>query len=1100
MDCPSCRADNPQGNRYCTRCGSALPLDCAACGRSNPPGSRFCGGCGTPFDMRAAPAAPTRDGGVGVERRQLTVMFCDLVGSTSLSERLDLEKFRDVIRSFYSSCVGVIAQRGGFIARSMGDGVLAYFGFPYAHEDDAVEAIRAGLAVVHAVGGLDSGDGAALQARVGIATGLVVVGDETVGASQREVVGEAPNLAARLQSIAEPGQVLIAGDTRRLAGRYFEYRDLGQVSLKGFSTPVQAWQVARASSVASRFEARQTAGMLPLIGRERELEMLLEKWQSARRGNGQVVVLTGEAGIGKSRLAAELQDRIQSEPHIRLRYFCSPHHSDSAWFPIIGQLERACRFEHTDTAEQKLPKIEELVRLSGAMAHPDQVPLMADLLSVPTGGRYALPPMVPQQRKQRTAAALLAQLRGLAAAQPVLIVFEDAHWSDPTTLEVMARTIAILRPLRALLLITARPEFVAPWPDYDHVSSFPLRRLSRPEAATVVGLVAGKSMPPSITEQIVARTEGVPLFVEELTKTVLESGALQEHDDRYERDALLPSSFALPPTVQESIMARLDRLAPVKELAQIGAALGRRFTYRMVKAVIDLPDAQLRRELARLSEAEIIFQRGIVPDTIYTFKHALVQDAAYGSMLRSTRQALHRRIVLAIESEFREIAETEPEVLAEHCSRCEMHDKAVDHWIKAGERSVARSANQEAIRHLQKGLAQLAQLPDDDERARRELRLQLTLGQACIAIYGYTGEQTSQAYARARELMDFGDLDQRVRVLFGLYIGDLLGGELETAAVPVRQMFDLVMPRTNTGYICLAYRVDGVVALYNGDLARARSHLQKAIDLYDEKQHGDLAFRFGSNLGISAQAWLVVALWLLGQPDAARRLAEETAAAARSNGHVHTVGHVLALVTHIYAETNNFPMLDQITAEGVRYCDDNSLGFFGAWLRVMRVWATAQLGTPGDHIAGMREALDRYAKTRATLMRPYFRGLLARLLLAAGRVDDAEAEAETALRDGAATGEHWWDAELHRLRGLCHLARAQPDLEGAEACFRGAIAKANARGARMLEVRAVNSLAELLRRQGRAAEARSLLGPVYRQFREGFSTPDLQTARALSAD
>jgi len=1099
VDCPSCRADNPQGNRYCTRCGSALPLDCSACGRSNPPGARFCGGCGTPFDMRATPT-PTRDAAAGVERRQLTVMFCDLVGSTALSERLDLEKFRDVIRSFYSSCVGVIAQRGGFIARSMGDGVLAYFGFPYAHEDDAVEAIRAGLAVVDAVAGLDSGDGAPLQARVGIATGLVVVGDESVGASQREVVGEAPNLAARLQSVAEPGQVLIAGDTRRLAGRYFEYRDLGQMSLKGFSTPIQAWQVVRASSVASRFEARQTAGMLPLIGRERELEILIEQWQAARHGHGHVVILAGEAGIGKSRLAAELQDRIQSESHVRLRYFCSPHHSDSAWFPIIGQLERACGFEHNDSAEQKLAKIQELVERSGVTGHPDQVPLLADLLSVPTGGRHPLPPMVPQQRKQRTAAALLTQLRALATAQPVLIVFEDAHWSDPTSLEVMARTISVLRPIRALLLITARPEFVPPWPDYDHVISVPLRRLSRPETATVVGLVAGKSMPRSVTEQIVARTEGVPLFVEELTKAVLESGELQERDGRFEMDAPLPSSFALPPTVQESIMARLDRLAPVKELAQVGAALGRRFTYRMVKAVIELPEAQLRRELARLAEAEIIFQRGIIPDTTYTFKHALVQDAAYGSMLRSTRQALHRRIVLAMESEFREIAETEPEVLAEHCSRCEMHDKAVDYWIKAGERAVARSANQEAIRHLHKGLEQLASLADDDERARRELRLQLTLGQACIAIYGYTGEQTSRAYARARELMDFGDLDQRVRVLFGLYIGDLLGGELETASVPVRQMFDLVMPRTNTGYICLAYRVDGVVALYNGDLARARSHLQKAIDLYDEKQHGDLAYRFGSNLGISAQAWLVVALWLLGQPDGARRLAEETAAAARSNGHVHTVGHVLALVTHVYAETNNFTMLDQITAEGVRYCEDNSLGFFGAWLRVMRAWATAQLGTPGDHVAAMRDALDRYAKTRATLMRPYFRALLTRLLLAAGRIAEAETETETALRDAAATGEHWWDAEIHRLRGLCRLAGPHPDLDEAEACFRGAMAEAQARGARMLEVRAASSLAELLRRRGRAAEARSLLSPVYRQFTEGFSTPDLQTARALSAE
>ena len=579
------------------------------------------------------------------ERRQVTVMFSDLVGSTALSARMDPEDLREVI-SAYQKCVAETVQRfGGFVAKYMGDGVLVYFGYPQAHEDDAERAVRAGLELVTTVGGLKTH--AALQTRVGIATGLVVVGDLVgTGASREQaIVGETPNLAARLQGIAEPNSVVIAESTRKLVGNLFELEDLGAQDLKGISGPVRAWAALRPSSVESRFEAMHTSGLTELVGREEELEILLRRWSKAKRGEGQVVLLSGEPGIGKSRLTAALLERLAGEPHTRLRYFCSPQHTDSALYPIISQMERAAGFAHDDTAQAKLDKLDAL--LAQSFTSRQDTALLAEMLSLPNDGRYPALELTAQQRRQKTLEALTAQLEALSRSNPVLMIFEDVHWLDPTTLEVLGRTVGRVKTVGVLLIITYRPEFEPPWIGRPYVTALNLNRLGERDIANLIDSVTGnKLLPESIRRDIIERTDGIPLFVEEMTKAVLEAEGEGAAESAV---ATIPSpSTGVPASLHASLMARLDRLGAAKEVAQIGAAVGREFSHALVQAVVRKPEAELRSALDRVVAAGLLFRQGTPPHATYLFKHALVQDAAYGTLLREPRRALHARIVLGV--------------------------------------------------------------------------------------------------------------------------------------------------------------------------------------------------------------------------------------------------------------------------------------------------------------------------------------------------------------------------------------------------------------------------------------------------------------------
>jgi class 3 adenylate cyclase/tetratricopeptide (TPR) repeat protein len=775
----------------------------------------------------AAPASPAPH---DAERRQLTVMFCDLVGSTALSTQLDPEDLRSII----GSCTEVITASDGFVAKYMGDGVLAYFGYPQAHEHDAECAVRAGLALVEVVPKLRTTAAAPLQVRVGIATGLVVVGDliGTGAAQEQAVVGETPNLASRLQALAEPGAVVIASSTRRLTGGLFEYCDLGTVALKGFTELVPAWQVLGVGTAESRFEALRTT-TTPLIGCDEEIGLLLRRWEQAKHGNGCVVLISGEPGIGKSRIAQTVAERISAEPHTRLSYFCSPYHRDTALYPIVAQLERAVGFTRSDTNEQRLTKLENVM----AQATDDlgeDVPLLADLLSIPMGEHYPALNIAPQKRKERTLKAVAAQVEGLAARQPVLMVFEDAHWTDPTSREALDVIIGQISRLRLLLIVTYRPEFAPPWVGHPQVTALTLNRLMPLQRAEMIkGVIGGKMLPKAITDQIIDRTDGVPLFIEELTKTVVESGIVIEAGDHYTMKAPV-GPLAIPITLHGSLLARLDRLAPIRELAQIGAALGRQFSHELMSAVAELPQHQVNDALAQLVRAELIFQRGTPPDAEYIFKHALVQDAAYGTLLRSRRQQLHRRITATLERQFPEVVEMQPELLARHCTEAGFADKAVGYFLKAGQQAIARCAMIEAVAQLRKGLELLSRVPDSAQHREQELDLQITIGHALIATKGYSAPEPGKSFARARQLCkELNRQHQLGQVLSGQFVFRLNRGELAQAEAHAKEILHLGDVSKDRLWKCFGSFFCGDPCFYLGKLKEARAYYEVALALWD---------------------------------------------------------------------------------------------------------------------------------------------------------------------------------------------------------------------------------------------------------------------------
>jgi len=703
MNCPKCGADNRDGRRFCGDCGAPLEVVCASCGFSNEPGESFCGGCGTPVAATsgAQPAAPESSAATPItadleaaaednipdaERRQLTVMFCDLVGSTALSERLDPEDLRDVMNAYHRCCSQVIERFDGFIARYVGDGVLAYFGYPRAHEDDAERAVRAALGVVEAAAKLTPRPGLSIAVRVGIATGLVVAG-EIIGkgaSEERAVVGETPNLAARLQSVAEPGTVVISATTQQLVGGLFEYQALDGLELKGLSEPLQAWRVLGQSGAESRFDAAAIRGLTPLIGREEEIGLLLRRWQLAKEGDGQVVLLSGEAGVGKSRILRGFQDRIHGELSNRILYFCSPYHQNTALRPAVDQLERALRFEKDDSVATKLDKLDRTLSDLG-MPVREHAPVIAALLSLSTEGRYPPLALPPGEAMTKTLESLLAIIEHMASESPVLMIVEDVHWIDASTRELLDLVIERVARIPIVLVITFRLEFDSPWGGHGHVTMITLNRLSRRETATMaLEVTGGKALPEELVDQIVQKTDGVPLFVEELTKTVLESGLLEDAGDCYTLSGPLPP-LAVPASLQDSLMARLDRLAPVKEVAQLAATIGRRFGEDLLVAVSELERPELEDALAQLVDAELVYRHGLAPDVSYEFKHALVQDAAYASLLRGTRQQYHRRIAQVLENDFPKTAQTEPALLAHHYTEAGLPEQAIGYWLKAGE-------------------------------------------------------------------------------------------------------------------------------------------------------------------------------------------------------------------------------------------------------------------------------------------------------------------------------------------------------------------------------------------------------------------------------
>ena len=1035
------------------------------------------------------------------ERRQLTIMFCDLVGSSELAVRLDPEDLRRVIGAYHNCIKEIIARYQGIIARYMGDGVLAYFGYPQAHEDDAEQATRAGLALVEAVAGLQTDIGTELHVRVGIATGTVIVGDLIgEGAAQEQaVIGETPNLAGRLQTVAEPGTVLICKSTRRLTGGHFEYRDLGPVTLKGWAEPAQAWHVLRTSGVESRFEAQHKTRLTPLIGREEQMDLLLRRWRTAVHGEGCVVVLTGEPGIGKSHIALALQERLQDEPHTVLRYFCSAHHINSALFPFIGQLERAAKFERSDTPAEKLSKLDALVAQS--TSDPENVAVLANLFALPTDDRYRLQELSPQKRKEKTLAALLALLEGAAAKQPVFITFEDVHWIDPTSLELLAAVVEHMPQLRALLLVTARPEFTPPWPSYPHVTTIPLTRLGRRDGAALVEQVAGgKSLPQEVMDEILARTDGVPLFIEELTKTLLESQMLQQRDGHYVLDRPLPS-LAIPTTLHASLMARLDRLAPVREVAQIGAVAGRDFHYELLKAVAGLPTDRLEEALDQLVESELIFRRGEIPHAVYAFKHALVRDAAYAGLLKSRRGQLHAAIASALEQRFPEVVQTQPETLAHHLTEAGLIERAIEYWLVAGKNAALRSANVEAMAHLQRGIEVIGRLPAGEDKDRSELDFQLVLGPCLIATHGPAASKALTTFARARELCErLGEPPEYLQVMFWLATASVVRGELPQALEAIAGLPSAAQARGNQPALLNGIRGQAMILMFMGRIVEARDALERAVEAFSASEESDrmAARAAGQDAGVSMLVLMAWVLWILGQVDEAVLRMDAALERADTVQHAHTHAYAWYYAAVLHALRGE-PVIAQGYAE--RCLAISEQHGFRQWLglsRAIRGICMAVLDISGSRLDDVVAELGEYQQAGYQL------GITAQFVLLCPALllqNEPEAALETidqGLSVVSHNSERFFEAELYRLKARALLMRGAPDAE-AEALLDQALRTARSQQARSLELRAATDLAKLWMKQGKNAAAHDVLSSIYGRFSEGFNTRDLREAKAVIA-
>ena len=1023
-----------------------------------------------------AEAAPTARP-AQAERRQLTVLFCDLVGSTELAARLDPEDMREVIRAYQDACAGAITRFEGHVAKYMGDGVLAYFGWPRAHEDEAASAVRAGLALADAIAELTTPAGAHLAARIGIATGLVVVGDLIgEGSAQEEaVVGDTPNLAARLQALAKPGQVVIAASTRRLLSAAFELTDLGAHELKGIDTPIQAFAVRAERVVESRFDAMGGA-RLPMVGRDPELALLLERWTQAKAGEGQGVLLVGEAGIGKSRIVRALLDTLADEPHTRVRYQCSPYHTDSALWPVIQQLGHAAGFTPGDPAAARLDKLEALLDQAG---HREVAPLIADLLGLDGRDRYGELGITPQAQRARTLEALVAQLLGLAQLQPVLLVLEDAHWVDPTTLELIEQSLDWIAAATVLILLTSRPDRQPELAGHPHVTRLSLARLGRAGVEAIVARLGGPKLSAEAIDAIAARADGVPLFVEELTKAVLETGA-----------------STIPASLHDSLMARLDRIPEVKDVVQIAAVIGREFDFALLAAVADQPEADLLAALDRLVAAELIFRRGQPPELRCTFKHALVQGAAYQSLLKSRRRELHARIAATLERQFPEISEAEPELVAHHYTGADLIEPAVRFWQRAGERAVRRSANAEAIEHLMRAIELLKALPDTVARARQELRLQSTLGPALMAIRGQGAPEIGRSYARAIELGPrVGDDRQYFQALWGSWRFHFVRADHPGARALGEQCVTLAEAAGDDAMMLEARFALGGSLMFMGDFPAARTHFEQAVDLYDVDRHRELGFQFGQDPGASCRGYLGFTLWHLGQPVRGIESCRSAVALADTLGHPFTRGQVLMYLAMTLAMARDWP--------AARACAETTIAHSKEHGFPQTLWLSSSiLGRAsiegGDVDAGVTQleaAITAREATGVSVARLLELALLGDALAIAGRTDDALTAVDRGLAFAERTGEGFYLPELHRLRG--ELRQRAGAVEAALACFDRGLESARRQQALTLELRLATSRARLRQDLGEPAAARDLVAPVYHRFSEGFETADLKDAKAL---
>ena len=1083
MRCQNCSAENPQGAKFCIQCATPFSHRCQKCGFENPPEARFCAQCAAPLDaagqIRAESEATESLTG---ERRHLTVLFCDLVGSTEIASHLDPEQWREIVGEYHRATAQAVKRFGGSVAQYLGDGVMAYFGWPEAHDNDAERAARAGLAILDAIAELSEHDARPkLSARIGIDSGAVVVG---AGAgSDAEVFGDTPNVAARAQSAAESGTVLITDAAHRLVSGLFVVEDRGAQTLKGIERPVRLYRVIRPSGVRGRLEAAAGAlGLTPFVGREDELRSLMNRYERALEGEGQVALIIGEAGIGKSRLVQRFREHLAGTPHTWVESAAGAFFQNTPFYPVVEMLQEFLAWRGDRSAGEQLAQLETQLEVAG-LKSAEAVPLIAPLLNLPIPANYSPLPLAPEQQRRRLLATLVEWALSAARMQPTVITIEDLHWADPSTLELIQLLVEQGATARLLLLYTARPEFHAPWPLRAHHTQISLNRLnSRNVRAMVEEVAAHKALTAETIAAVVERTGGVPLFVEELTLAVLESGDAKA------------TGREIPVTLYDSLMARLDRLGPAKEVAQIGAVLGSEFSYELLHSVHSIAEEELQRALRSLADAELLYARGIAPDATYQFKHALIQDTAYNTLLKTRRRELHQRIALALEERFPDTATSVPELLAHHYTEAGLNARALPYWRKAGRAAIARSANAEAIAHLRRGLELVEALPHTPELVAEEIRLQLLLTTPLMAIKGYTDAKVEEAYRRARDLS--GQIHQS-RLLFaslsGLFSIHFNRGEYHTASELGQQMLRLAEAISDNRLLLWSHYSIGFNSNGQGDFQAARLHLEQSIALYEPQKSG--SYGFVQNPGPTALGMLAHVLHTLGYPDQALKCDERALTMARGLEHPYTLSWVLRNVVELFLRRGDYRMAEELAAEVIAVCTQHEFLSQLSGANFHYGFALVHLGRSEEGIAQMRQGLATARQNPDRLWEQY---LLAIAIAKIGQTAEGIAIVDELVSFSEQNSERWnLKTAVYRLKGDLLLMEDPPHEAEALALYHLAIELARGNGNKIAELQASTSLARLLAKQGKRDEARAMLAEMYAWFTEGFDTADLKDAKSL---
>jgi class 3 adenylate cyclase/predicted ATPase len=1031
------------------------------------------------------------------ERRQLTILSCQVVGFAELAAKLDPEDLEQVISRVYAACAAVLAGFNGTMARASGDSVLAYFGHPEAHEDDAESAVRAALELLRVLANIETkietASAGRFRARIGIATGLMVIGElNSIGAKEPSVVGEALNLALHMQNAAPADAVVIAASTRGLIGRFFRCRALDPIVMEEGHKLTAAWRVVDEFAGLPRFDALRHDGMLELVGRAAEIERLSQCWSNVLRGSGRVISLTGEAGIGKSRLVLELEERLRLARHATIRYSGLPHRADAPMAVLLDEVQRSAGFVRHDTAAQRLEKLQKL--FAATFDATQATALIANLLSLPFEAPLDISQLSPQKRKERTFTALLAQIESIASRQPILAVVEDAQWVDPTSLEFLALLVERARTLPLLLVIVGRPEFTPPWPDHSYVTTLTLTRLSRWDAAALIHQVAGdRGVLAEAEAEIVSRADGVPLFVEELTKSVLERHA--DGSDHTPEPVEPYAARTIPMTLQGLLLARFDRLGRGKEVAQAGAVIGQEFSFELLHMIAGTDEPTLTSALDQLVSSGLAFRRGLLPHATFVFKHALVRDAAYDTLPRQQRRELHANVVRSYEESFQETVKAQPELLAYHCREAGLALEALAYLLAAAERALQRSATTEALLHLAQARELISDVPESRNRLRLELALEITSARALLATRGYTAPETREAYWRARERCEaLGDQGSLPLIIHGQWLGAWTAGDHQSALEHARQLYLWGERNHDQIGFTVAHTDFGMTLTTLGRLVEARRHLDQALQINRFVLPGRQPFVASDVDGrISALSFMHNCLLLLGFPDKAEAAANEAASLSPQNLYSRALAQMRLLRMRVFERDASTAA--EIGPGILRSVQGQGYPYFVGTAMIYTGWALARCGNAAGGIACCERGLAELQSIGGKCWLPLFLALLAECHEQAGDPDRSAAAVAQALESVEATDERIWEAEIHRLKGKLLLNGG--DMDAASACFATALHKAQAQQAKLLELRAAVSLAELLMREHKSREARDLLTPVYCSFTEGFDFIDLREAKAL---